>query len=115
MPAKGRPPCSKECCVHPAKIREMYEAGMRTEDIGRQIGVSDTHICQQLKVLKVRMRNRWFYKSEPNRGGKGRKSNPLWELSDEELFDIPAEALAERMGVQKQSVFRIRWRRRKGD
>ena len=93
----------------------MYESGMRAEDIAKEIGVSDTHICSQLRAMGVEMKNRWFYTSEPNMGGRGKKRNPLWWLSDEELFDLPAEALAERMGVQKQSVFRIRWRRKKGD
>lgn len=115
MGTKGRPKCHKLCCTQPQQIKVMYAAGKSSDDIAKELGVSDTHVVQQLRKLDVTMRTRWFYDKTPNRGGRGKKSNPLWELSDEELFDIPADMLAERMGVMKHSVFRIRWKRRKGE
>ena len=113
---KGRPPCEHLCCKNPETIRVMYEeGGLSSDQIAKELNVSDTHIVQQLRKMGVKMRNRWFYNQTPNRGGRGKRTNPLWNLTDEELFHIPAEMLAERMGVQKHSVFRIRWRRRKGE
>jgi hypothetical protein len=94
----------------------MYnKEGKSSGQIAGELGVSDTHITQQLRKMRVVMRTRWFYNATPNRQGRGKRTNPLWELSDDELFHVPAEMLAERMGVQKHSVFRIRWRRKKGD
>lgn len=115
MPAHGRPPCQKVCCTQPETIRVMYEGGKSSDQIAKEVGVSDTHIVQQLRKMEVKMRTRWFYNSTPNRGGGKKRTNPLWELSDEDLFHTPADMLAERMGVRKHSVFRIRWKRRKGE
>lgn len=115
MPVKGRPKCQKICCTQPQQIEEMYSTGKSSDEIGKELGVSDTHIVQQLRKMSVVMKTRWFYNSTPNRKGRGKRTNPLWELSDEDLFHTPADILVERMGVRKHSVFRIRWRRKKGE
>ncbi len=113
---KGRPKCQKLCCTKPLRIKQMYnKEGKSSDQIAKELGVSDTHITQQLRKMRVAMRTRWFYNSTPNRQGRGKRTNPLWELDDETLFHVPAEMLAERFGIQKHSVFRIRWRRKKGD
>ena len=46
----------------PAKAAELYEAGMKSKDIGIRLGVSEQTIRKCLKKQGIKIRTRWDYR-----------------------------------------------------
>ena len=108
-----RNPCNLPCCSN-GSYEFLYHQRIvlkRTPtEIGELLGRSSTHIKKRLKYHNIYKPRSEF--PVISKGGR-KRSNPIWNTPLSILFNLDADMLAERFGVTRSHVYKVRKARAK--